>query len=88
MNDERAQEALRHLQSAAVELVAAARATLDVIDDLVRDPSALQDLLATVQHAAQTATGGGGEPGGHDPAGAPSDGDRQAPSKVTRIEVS
>jgi hypothetical protein len=31
--------ALAHLQSAALEMIAALRATLDVAEDLVRDPS-------------------------------------------------
>src|SRR5690606_15675495 len=34
----RAREAVDHLQSAARELIAAARAALDVVDELVNDP--------------------------------------------------
>lgn len=45
MNDDRAREALDHLQRAAHELIAAARAALDVADDLVRDPSTASDIF-------------------------------------------
>ena len=38
MNDERARQAVDHLQSAALQLIAAVRAALDVAEDLVRDP--------------------------------------------------
>jgi hypothetical protein len=50
MNDERAVEALEHLQKAALELIEAGRALLDVAEDLVRDPAA----AATIVHAAAT----------------------------------
>ena len=50
MNDERAVEGLEHLQNAALELIEAARAFLDVAEDLVRDPAA----AATIVHAAAT----------------------------------
>jgi hypothetical protein len=44
----RAAEGLEHLQSAAVELIAAARAFLDVAEDVVREPG----VAATIVHAA------------------------------------
>lgn len=50
MSEQRAAEGLEHLQAAALELLAAARAFLDVAEDLVRDPGA----AATVVHAAAT----------------------------------
>ena len=50
MNDERAVEGLEHLQNAALELIEAARAFLDVAEDLVRDPAA----ATTIVHAAAT----------------------------------
>ena len=50
MNDERAAEGIEHLQNAALELIEAARAFLDVAEDLVRDPAA----AATIVHAAAT----------------------------------
>jgi hypothetical protein len=48
MNDERAAEGIEHLQNAALELIEAARAFLDVAEDLVRDPAA----TATIVHTA------------------------------------
>ena len=50
MNEERAVEGVEHLQNAALELIEAARAFLDVAEDLVRDPAA----AATIVHAAAT----------------------------------
>lgn len=38
-NDERAREAVEHLQRAALEMIAAARAVLDVAEDLIKDPA-------------------------------------------------
>lgn len=39
MNEDRAREAIDHLQTAALEVIAAVRALLDVAEDLVRDPN-------------------------------------------------
>jgi hypothetical protein len=50
MGDERAAEGLEHLQTAALELIAAARAFLDVAEELVREPAA----AATIVHTAAT----------------------------------
>ena len=67
---DRAQDALDHLQGAALELIAAFRAVLDVAEEAVREPQALRDLIATTAraatYAASQAAGGGG---GHDPSG-------------------
>ena len=46
--EERAVEGLEHLQTAALELIAAARAFLDVAEELVREPAA----AATIVQAA------------------------------------
>ena len=85
MNEQRAQDALRHLQTAAVEMIEAARAALEVVEDIVRDPSALTTLIAAAQAAAQ--------PAGGDPAWPPADDDdgpagEGRASRVTRINVS
>ena len=45
-NDERAREAIEHLQRAALELIAAARAVLDVAEDLVKDPAPIVAMAA------------------------------------------
>jgi hypothetical protein len=58
MDDERAIEGLNHLQAAAVEMIAAARAFLDVAEDLVRDPgtaAALAQVAASVGQVVRTA---------------------------------
>lgn len=48
MNEERAQEAVEHLQAAARELIAAARAVLDVAEDLVADPAPLLAVVSAL----------------------------------------
>jgi hypothetical protein len=61
MTDDRAAEGLEHLQAAALELIAAARAFLDVAEDVVREPG----VAATIVHAAAglgRVVFGGGEP--------------------------
>ena len=45
---ERAREGLEHIQSAARELIAAARAMLDVAEDIVDDPEAVTQLVGTL----------------------------------------
>jgi len=47
MTDERAAEGLEHLQRAALEMIAAARAFLDVAEDLVREPAAASSVVQT-----------------------------------------
>jgi hypothetical protein len=46
--DDRARDGLEHLQAAARELIQAARAMLDVAEDLVNDPEAVASLAGTV----------------------------------------
>ena len=53
MNDERAVEALEHLQKAALELIEAARAFLDVAEDFVRDPAAAATIVRTAAMVGQ-----------------------------------
>jgi hypothetical protein len=45
---ERAREGFEHLQAAARELIQAARAMLDVAEDLVNDPEAVASVAGTV----------------------------------------
>ncbi len=64
-NDERAREAIEHLQRAALELIAAARAVLDVAEDLVKDPAPIVAMAAAAAahgRAATTAAAAGEEP--------------------------
>ena len=83
---ERAREGVEHLQAAARELIAAARAALDVAEDVVNDPDAmvsLAGLVAGLGDMARRVTGGGWPPAtGREPV--PED-ERQA--KVERIRV-
>lgn len=47
MNDERAAQGLDHLQAAAREMIAAARAFLDVVEEMIED----REQVASVVHA-------------------------------------
>ena len=53
--EERAREAIEHLQHAALEMISAARAVLDVAEELVKDPSSVATFAATVAQAAAQA---------------------------------
>ena len=55
MDDERAGEGVEHLQTAAHELIAAARAFLDVAEAGVRDPKVAEGLLAGLGDLADQA---------------------------------
>jgi hypothetical protein len=56
MADDRTRDVLDHLQVAALEMIAAFRALLDVAEEAVRQPEALRDLLATTARVADQAT--------------------------------
>jgi hypothetical protein len=55
VNDERAADAVDHLQAAALELIEAARAFLDVIEELVGDRERLADVADVVSTATAAA---------------------------------
>jgi hypothetical protein len=59
MTDDRAAEGLEHLQRAALEMIAAARAFLDVAEDLVRDPSAASTAVQTAAAVGKILLHGG-----------------------------
>ena len=99
---DRAREGLDHLQNAARELIAAARAALDVAEDLIDDP----DTIASVVGSAGQLGGLGDLVRGllptarlrgdrdrprdgdaRDPLGDEPDGDAGADSPIQRIEV-
>jgi hypothetical protein len=63
--EERAKEALDHLQQAALEMIAAARAVLDVAEELVKDPAPLTAFAAGLAQAASQA--GAKVPGAAEP---------------------
>jgi hypothetical protein len=56
VNEDRAREAIEHFQTAALEMIAALRAALDIVEDLVKDP-----------HSAAGAFGGMAEAARRDP---------------------
>jgi hypothetical protein len=82
VNEDRARQGVEHLQAAAVEVIAAMRAFLDVAEDLVRDPAQAAVLAASLAEAARTATA---------PPTGPAEDSTEAPAaaaRVTRIRVS
>lgn len=54
--EDRAGEAVAHLQAAVRELVAASRAFLDVVEEVVEDPAAGDALLATFSDLSRRVT--------------------------------
>jgi hypothetical protein len=81
--DDRAGEALGHLQAAAREAIAAARAFLDVADELVADPKAAAAIADAVGSVIRTAARKGREAAGvagHD--------DDEGDDRVQRIRIS
>lgn len=78
MNEQRAREGVEHLQAAALEVIAAVRAFLDVAEDVVRDPAQVTGLVQDLADAGRAAA----RP-------APQGGEREeGDSGVTRIRVS
>jgi len=80
MNEEKAHEVVEHLQAAALEMIEAARAMLDVAEDMVKDPAELRALAAAAAHFAGTVSAAGGAAQQH----AKSNGER----RVQHIRVS
>ena len=52
--EDKAHEVVEHLQAAALELIEAARAMLDVAEDMVKDPAELRALATAAAHFAGT----------------------------------
>ena len=55
--EEKAHEVVEHLQAAALELIEAARAMLDVAEDMVKDPAEVRALASAAAHLAGAANG-------------------------------
>ena len=85
MNEQRAREAVEHVQAAALELIAAVRAVLDVAEDVVRDPG---QAAAMAQTLVDTAVDTARQASASRPSGARSDGGSAGDEGVTRIRVS
>ena len=81
MTEDRAVEGLEHLQTAALELIAAAKAFLDVAEDVVRDPGVAVTIVSAAAGVGRAVFGGPVAP--PRPADPPGDGER-----VRRIHVS
>jgi hypothetical protein len=76
VNDERARQGVEHLQAAAIEVIAALRAFLDVAEEVVRDPAGAAALASSLVETGRPTTPS-------DPEAAPA-----AEPRVTRIRVS
>jgi hypothetical protein len=84
----RARDGVEHLQAAARELIAAARAALDVAEEVVNDPEAVSSLagsLSSMGDLARRLTGTGGWPAAGGGSGG-GDGSPEEP-RVRRIIV-
>jgi hypothetical protein len=55
--EEKAHEVVEHLQAAALELIEAARAMLDVAEDMVKDPAEVLAVASAAAHLASVANG-------------------------------
>ena len=85
----RAHDVVAHLQAAALEMIEAARAFLDVAEELVKEPGDATAMAATLANLAgrivPSGAGGSEGPGGHQQAGPR--GHQQSPG-VEHIRVS
>jgi len=84
VNEQRAHDVVAHLQAAALEMIAAARAVLDVAEELVKEPGEATAMVATLADLAgrlapPTPAGPAG-PGGHKQGPAGAGGHKQGPA--------
>lgn len=88
MSEERTREPAEVLQGALLELVSGARAILDVVEELVSDPSGVakvvENTFGAMRNAASAATTSAATPSAE--SGAPAEEPTQT-SRVTRIRV-
>jgi hypothetical protein len=73
--DERATEAFGHLQRALLEMIQAARATLDLVEDIVAEPQTLAATIAGIARLVAAASASHAAP------------DEPAQSGVERIPI-
>ena len=86
MSEHEVKTGLDHLQSAALELIAAARSFLDVAEELVKEPEATAAVVKAAAGVAAAVLGGeqpGGDPSADEQGTSPSSAD----STVEHIEV-
>ena len=84
MNDERARQGVEHLQAAAIEVIAAMKAFLDVAEEVVRDPAGAAAIATSLLDTVRPPMPGPSGPSD------PSDPEAAAAAepRVTRIRVS
>jgi hypothetical protein len=82
--EDRASEALDHLQAAALELIAAFRAVLDVAEEAVREPQALVDVVVATARAAADVVGAA--PRRADPGAASTRSSSDSPRRPSGVE--
>ena len=88
MNEQRAHDVVAHLQAAALEMIAAARAVLDVAEELVKEPGEATAIAATLANlAGRFAASGPAGPEGHKHSPAGPEGHDRRPG-VEHIRVS
>jgi hypothetical protein len=88
VNDQRARDAVEHLQAAAIEVIASLRAFLDIAEDLVRDPSPVAATLDDFVAKGRAVVVAMGDAVGGDANGAAAAGEPTTDPGVTRIRVS
>lgn len=55
MSEDRTSRGVEHLQAAALEMIGAARAFLDAVEDVVSDPEKVAEVVAVVESVAEAA---------------------------------
>ena len=88
MTDDRMAEGIEHLQTAALEMIEAARAFLDVVEELVTDPERVTGTLATVATLVDGAGRSARRPAGRDEAAGNGPPAGDGPTRLRRIDVS
>ena len=86
MTDDATKSGIDHLQSAALELIAAARSFLDVAEELVKEPEASAAVVRAAAGVAAAVLGGGQPPS--DPRADRGEPEHATDSPVEHIEVS
>jgi hypothetical protein len=89
VTDEPATAALEHLQKAALEVIGAARAALDLLEDVVNDPAGLAAVLTQVGQVADSVASSivRAASGPSTPPDEPATGDERPPtSEPTRVQ--
>jgi hypothetical protein len=82
----RAREGVEHLQAAARELIEAARAALDVAEELIDDPESVASLVGTLSTVGDVARRVAGSGGWSRPQQAPSSPPTSQPDGGPRVQ--